>query len=96
MEDLVILFKTLLSFGVGLSPVAGLLPVRLLVEMLNYSIAGDVGNKLIASLAQEIDRRVKTALVGDENYEVKLLVHFRLLFAYRHTRFPFSFILSVG
>jgi hypothetical protein len=74
-DDLVLLFKVLLSFGVGLSPVAGFLPVRLLVELLNYSIAGDAGNKLIGALAQEIDRRVKSALVGDADYKVRALCH---------------------
>ena len=69
-DDLVLLFKVLLKFGVGLSPVASFLPVRLLVEILNYSIAEEAGNRLIGALAQEIDRRVKLALVGDSNYKV--------------------------
>jgi hypothetical protein len=69
-DDLILLLKVLLKFGVGLSPVAGILPVRLLVELLNYSIAEEAGNRLIGALAQEIDRRVKLALVGDSNYKV--------------------------
>ena len=70
LEDLALLLKALVSFGVGLSPVAGLLPVTLLVQLLNYSIAGDVGNRLVAALAQEIDRRLKAAIIGDADYKL--------------------------
>jgi len=70
LDDLVVLLKALVSFRVGLSPVAAFLPVKLLVDLLNYSIAGDLGNRLVASLAQEIDKRIKHALTGDSEYQV--------------------------
>lgn len=70
MEDLALLVKALVSFGVGLTPVASFLPMKLLIEMLNYSIAGDLGTKVASSISLEIDKRMKDALVGDENYKV--------------------------
>jgi len=69
-DDLVFLLKALLSFGVGLSPVASLLPVKLLVDLMNYSILGDVGNRLVAALALEIDKKAKEALTGDSDYQL--------------------------
>mmetsp|Transcript_36141 Transcript_36141/g.81221 ORF Transcript_36141/g.81221 Transcript_36141/m.81221 type:complete len:210 (-) Transcript_36141:685-1314(-) len=47
LDDLVVLLKALLSFGVGLSPVASFLPIRLLVELLNYSIIGTLNGLLM-------------------------------------------------
>lgn len=70
MEDLALLVKALVSFGVGLTPVASFLPVKLLVELLNYSIAGDLGTKVVSSISLEIDKRMKDAIMGDENYQV--------------------------
>jgi hypothetical protein len=60
----------LLTFGVGLNPVASFFPVKLLINLLNYSIAGDVGNRLVAALAMEIDKRMKLALTGDSGYQL--------------------------
>ena len=45
LDDLVFLLKALLSFGVGLSPVASYFPVRLLVDLMNYSIVGMVSSQ---------------------------------------------------
>mmetsp|Transcript_23733 Transcript_23733/g.27448 ORF Transcript_23733/g.27448 Transcript_23733/m.27448 type:complete len:332 (-) Transcript_23733:66-1061(-) len=70
MEDLALLMKGLVSFGVGISPVASVLPIKLLIDLLNYSIAGDLGNKVVASITLELDKRMKKAIVGDENYKV--------------------------
>ena len=68
LSEIVILCKALLSFGVGLSPVSGLLPVKLLVDMINFSIMTDVNEKLIGALTLELDRRMKQAMVGDPDY----------------------------
>ena len=70
LEDLAILVKALVSFGVGLSPVASFLPVKLLIDLLNYSIAGDLGTKVVSSITLEIDKRMKKAITGDESYEI--------------------------
>lgn len=70
LDDIVILCKVLISFGVGLQPVASFLPVKLLVEMLNYSIAADLGDKMVGAVATELDKRMKSAITGDEMYRI--------------------------
>ena len=70
LDDMIILFKILLAFGAGLSPVASFLPAKLLIEMLDYSIVGDLGSKLIAAITTELDKRMKKAFTGDEDYQL--------------------------
>ena len=69
IEDIVILLKALVSLNVSMSSVASFLPVKLLVDLLNYSLAADVGNRLTAALAIEVDKRVKV-LTGDASYQL--------------------------
>ena len=70
LEDMMILLKILLAFGTGLSPVANFLPAKLLIELLDYSIVGDVTNKVTSALTQELDRRMKKAFTGDPDYQL--------------------------
>ena len=63
------LLKALLSFNVGLSSVGGLLLIKFLVEVLNYSLLVDVGERLAGMVAVEIDKRVKEALTGDSRVQ---------------------------
>lgn len=70
MKDATMLLKALLSFNMGLSAVGGLLPIKFLVEVLNYSLLVDVGERLAGMVAVEIDKRVKEALTGDEDYKL--------------------------
>ena len=67
-SDLVLLLKTLISFGAGMSSVSGFFPIKMLIDLLNYSIMGDLGQKVVSAIAEEIDKRMKYALTGDENY----------------------------
>jgi len=69
-DDLIILFKILISFGVGLSPVANFLPAKLLIELLDLSIAGEVTNRVAAAIALELDKRFKKAFTDDPNYQM--------------------------
>jgi len=69
-KDLLTLCKILMTFGVGLSPVASFFPVKFLIDFLNFSILEDVGAKVVGGLAQELDRRVKKAITGDEKYQL--------------------------
>jgi len=70
LDDLFMLMKGLAIVGASLSPVAGFLPVKLLVELLNFSLLNDVGGKVASSLALELDKRLKKSLLGDENYKL--------------------------
>jgi hypothetical protein len=70
LEDMIILLKILLAFGAGLTPVAQFLPAKLLIEALDVSIAGDLGNKFIAEITKELDRRMKMAFTGSPDYQL--------------------------
>ena len=70
IKDVITLCKILLDFGAGLTPVAGFFPVKILIELLNYSILQDVGGRVVGALAQELDRRVKSAITGDSEYQL--------------------------
>lgn len=70
LDDMMILLKILLAFGAGLSPVANFLPAKLLIELLDYSILGDVTNKVTSAITQELDRRMKKAFTGDVDYQL--------------------------
>lgn len=67
-DDLFLLLKALAVFEASISPVAGFLPVKLLVELLNFSLANDVAGRVSSALAMELDRRLKKSILGDENY----------------------------
>lgn len=70
MDDLFMLLKALAIFEASISPVAAFLPVKLLVELLNFSLLNDVAGKVTSSLAIELDKRLKKSLLGDENYKL--------------------------
>jgi hypothetical protein len=70
LEDIILLLKILLALGSGLSPVASFLPAKLLIELLDYSILGDLSNKIIEAASRELDRRLKKSITGDENYQL--------------------------
>jgi hypothetical protein len=53
-----------------LTPVAQFLPAKLLIEALDVSIAGDLGNKFIAEITKELDRRMKMAFTGSPDYQL--------------------------
>lgn len=70
MDDLFMLLKALAIFEASISPVAGFLPVKLLVELLNFSLLNDVAGKVTSALAMELDKRLKKSLLGDEDYKL--------------------------
>lgn len=68
LMEIVSLCKILLKFGVGLRPVAGFFPAKILVELLNISIVQNLGLKIIASFAEELDRRMKRTISEDKKH----------------------------
>lgn len=70
LDDLFMLLKALAIFEASISPVAGFLPVKLLIDLLNFSLANDVAGRVASALAMELDKRLKGALLGDENYKL--------------------------
>ena len=68
LDDLFMLLKALAVFEASISPVAGFLPVKLLIELLNFSLVNDAAGRVSSALAMELDRRLKKSILGDENY----------------------------
>jgi len=69
-EDLVLLCKALVTFGVGLSPVARFLPAKLLLEMIKFGLVEEVGGRFMGALSTTLDQRFKETLTGDANYRI--------------------------
>mmetsp|Transcript_8314 Transcript_8314/g.12804 ORF Transcript_8314/g.12804 Transcript_8314/m.12804 type:complete len:299 (+) Transcript_8314:34-930(+) len=69
-DEVLMLLKALISLGASFSPVAGALPAKVLIDLLNYSIAAQVGEKVVESITKEIDRRMKQAVTGDPEYRL--------------------------
>ena len=70
IDDMFFLFKVLLAFGAGISPIASFLPAKLLIQLLDYSIIGDVSNRVATAVSEELDRRMKKAFTGDPDYKL--------------------------
>jgi hypothetical protein len=70
LDDLFMLLKALVIFEASISQFAGFLPVKLLIDLLNFSLANDVAGKVSSALAIELDKRLKGALLGDQNYQL--------------------------
>ena len=47
VEDIILLAKIMVTLGAEFSPLAGMLPAKLLLEMINYSLAQEVGGKVL-------------------------------------------------
>mmetsp|Transcript_18917 Transcript_18917/g.24813 ORF Transcript_18917/g.24813 Transcript_18917/m.24813 type:complete len:308 (+) Transcript_18917:71-994(+) len=70
LDDMMLLFKVLVSFGVGLNPIASALPAHFMLEMLNYSIGQEVGGRVLEAVSVSVDQRFKEALTGDSQYKL--------------------------
>ena len=80
-EEVLMLMKMMLSIGASFSPVAGMLPAKVLIELLNYSIVAQAGEMVTSAISTELDRRMKKAFTGDPDYQLgdkskKLLLNF--------------------
>ena len=56
--------------GASLTPIARLLPVKVLLEILNVGLAQDVGSKVLGGVAKTLDERFKSAITGDAKYQL--------------------------
>eukprot|EP00536_Pseudo-nitzschia_multiseries_P008281 jgi/Psemu1/305628/fgenesh1_kg.209_\ len=72
-DDLMLFLKIVTTIGINMQPVAGALPLRVLTELLNMtmeaSIAQSVGQRVVSSITNEIDGRMKELVTGDRNYQ---------------------------
>jgi hypothetical protein len=67
LSDITFLCKILIALGADFSPVAGLLPVKLLLELFGYSLVIDLGERFLNVIIQELDKRLQS--IQDETYD---------------------------
>jgi hypothetical protein len=71
LNDVSLACRILLSAGMGfLMPVASILPLRTLLDLVNIGLAQEVSGRLLEELAGFLDRRFKEALTGNQNYQL--------------------------
>lgn len=79
MSDVWLACRILLSAGLGfLTPVATILPLRTLLDLVNIGLAQEVSGRLLEEMAGFLDRRFKEALTGKADYQVGDLTKDRL------------------
>lgn len=70
LQDILFLCKVLMTFGVGLAPVASFLPAKLLLEMVQFSVLEETSGRLLNALSTTLDQRFKETLIGDASYKL--------------------------
>jgi hypothetical protein len=79
VQDVWLALRILLTAGFGvLSPVAGILPIRLLLNLVNLGLAQEVSGRLVGALAETLDKRMKEVLTGSSSYALGDLTKARL------------------
>jgi hypothetical protein len=73
-DDLLLLLKIVATIGINFQPVAHVLPIKVLIDLLNLSleasIAQTLGNKVIVVITHEIDGRMKEMVTGNRDYQM--------------------------
>ena len=67
LSEITFLCKVLMALGADFAPVAGVLPVKLLLELFGYSIACGLAERFFTAIVTELDRRLEI------NEEVKAI-----------------------
>ena len=70
LQEIIMILKAISAMGVGMSSVGGLLPAKVLIDLLEFSLLNDIGNKFVSFLTGELDRRMKKALTGNADYQL--------------------------
>lgn len=71
LQDVWLALRVLLSVGfTAFSPLASVLPIRLLLDLVNMGLTSEVSGRLLEALAGVLDRRVKQALTGNADYQL--------------------------
>jgi hypothetical protein len=70
LEDMFLALRILLSAGASLTPLASVLPLKVLLELVNLGLASDITGRLVEVLAVSLDERMKEAITGDSKYQV--------------------------
>merc|ERR1712190_435760 len=67
---MIFMCKALLTLGASVSPIAGALPTKILLAMMTQEMSDKVMGGVQETVAKELDRRCKEALVGDADYQM--------------------------
>jgi hypothetical protein len=70
MDDVVLFLKIVIAIGIEFQPIARILPVKVLMEMVNVGIAQEMSGKVIGALTKELDERMKEVVTGDKDYQL--------------------------
>jgi len=70
IDDVYLALRVLLTAGFSVLPIASLLPVKGLIQLVNLGLAKDMGGRLIEVLVVALDQRMKLVLTGDANYQL--------------------------
>jgi hypothetical protein len=70
LEDMFLAMRILLSAGASLTPLASVLPLKVLLELVNVGLAQDITGRLVETLAVSLDERMKEAFTGDSKYQL--------------------------
>ena len=68
-DDLLLLLKIILTVGIQFQPIARILPVKALFQMLNLSMSQKLGDRVQHILTQELDKRMNEMMSGDVKQE---------------------------
>jgi hypothetical protein len=66
ISDILLLLKVLLAIGASFGPLAKILPVTVLLQMLNVSLEARLGGKILEVLAESLDERFVAAITAEE------------------------------
>jgi hypothetical protein len=69
-EDVWLFLKIVAVVGFNLQPVASILPIKVVIEMLEVGIAQQLSDKVINTLTSEVDSRMKQFVTGDKDYKI--------------------------
>lgn len=69
-DDVWLFLKIIALVGVNLQPVVAILPVKVVVQLLEGSVAQQLSEKVVNTLTTEVDGRMKEFVTGDRDYNV--------------------------
>jgi hypothetical protein len=69
-EDVWLFLKIAGIIGINMQPIAAVLPAKVVMELLEVSIAQSLGDKIVTTLSTEVDQRMKHWITGDKDYRL--------------------------
>ena len=69
-EDIMLVLKIIAIVGANFQPIAAVLPMKVLLEMVEVSLAQDLSSKVVEMLTSEVDGRMKEMVMGDKDYKL--------------------------